>query len=189
MDEYDQIFDWYLNARNNETGVNSVKLAFKDLNRGSTVVDLGCGTGIPLALKLNEMGIHVIGVDSSKLMVEAFKKNFPNNEVMHSSIQSFEFPKKHVDAVLCWGCLFHLTPNDQITVLNKIFNSVKSGGRYLFTSAKENDNKTGEMNGIKFKYYSLGSVKYNELANNAGWKQIHESEDEGNNYEYLFERM
>jgi len=188
LKEYDQIFDWYLASRNDETGVDSVKLAFKDLKPGSIIVDLGCGTGLPLVNTIKKMGIEVIGVDSSKLMVEAFKTNFPNTEVINLPIQDYIFPNTVVHGALCWGCLFHLKPVNQIKVLNNVFNAVTKGGRFLFTSAKEKDNRVGKMNDISFNYYSLGSAKYNEVANNAGWKLIHESEDKGQNYEYLFER-
>lgn len=189
MKEYDQIFNWYLASRDHDTGVHSVELAFKSLAAGSTIVDLGCGTGLPLVKKMQQMKMNVIGVDSSILMIESFKTNFPNTEVVHSRLQDYVFPKTKVNGVLCWGCLFHLIPNDQIEVLTNVFNSVVCGGKFLFTSAKQKDSTTSEMNGTSFKYYSLGSAKYIELANNACWKLIHESEDAGNNYEYLFEKL
>ena len=188
MKEYDQIFDWYLKSRNDDTGVESVKFAFKKLKPGSTIVDLGCGTGLPLAKTVKQMEMDVLGVDSSRLMIESFKTNFPNTTVIHSRLQDYVFPKTTIKGVLCWGALFHLTPDDQIEVLNNVFNSVASGGRFLFTSANEKNTTIGEMNGISFKYYSLGSAAYNELAKNAGWELIHESEDDGNYYEYLFEK-
>ena len=91
--------------------------------------------------------------------------------------------------VCCVGDVYlHLPPDDQVKLLNNIFSSVCTGGRLLFSSAKENDQTTGQMNGVTFNYYSLGSEKYNELAESAGWKLIHESADEGKNYQYLFEK-
>ena len=189
MQEYDQIYEWYLEARNYVTGVNSVQSAFSLLGNGSTVVDMGCGTGIPLTATLNNMGLRVIGVDSSPKMIGAFKKNLPDCETQITPIQDYVFSNNTISGALCWGCMFHLSPEDQISVLNNVFSSVSIGGRFLFTSAKEKDSTTGEMDGVTFSYYSLGSDKYNELAINAGWKLIHESEDEDKNYEYLFERV
>lgn len=189
MQEYDQIYGWYLQARNLVTGVNSVESAFSQFGKGSTVVDLGCGTGVPLATKLNDMGLRVIGVDSSAKMIDAFKANLPGSETHLTSIQDYVFSNCTISGALCWGCMFHLRPEDQISVLNNVFGSVSIGGRFLFTSAKENDSKTGEMDGVEFSYYSLGSDKYNKLAIKAGWKLIHESEDEDKNHEYLFERI
>ena len=189
MQEYDQIYEWYLETRNHVTGVNSVKSAFSFLGDRSTVVDLGCGTGIPLTATLNNIGLRVIGVDSSPKMIGAFKKNLPGCETQLTPIQDYVFSNNTISGVLCWGCMFHLPPEDQISVLNNVFSSVSIGGRFLFTSAKEKDSTTGEMDGVTFSYCSLGSDKYNELAINAGWKLIHESEDEDKNYEYLFERV
>lgn len=189
MQEYDQIYEWYLDARNNVTGVESVLSAFGGFKRGATVVDLGCGTGLPLASVVTSMGLRVIGVDSSEQMINAFKANFPDAEANLIKVQNYTFPKAELSGALCWGCLFHLLPDDQIKVLGNVFSSITSGGRFLFTAAKEKDYKTGEMDGVIFQYYSLGSEKYNELAEKAGWRLIHESEDEGKNYEYLFEKL
>ncbi|MFK7815996.1 MAG: class I SAM-dependent methyltransferase, partial [Gammaproteobacteria bacterium] len=130
----------------------------------------------------------IIGVDSSDLMVQSFKSNFPEAEAHHLPMQDYVFPNTEIGGVLCWGCLFHLTPDEQIKFLSKVFNVVAIGGRFLFTAAKEKSEKTGEMNDVTFNYYSLGSAKYNQLAKDAGWILIHESEDKDRNYEYLFER-
>ncbi len=189
MQEYNQIYEWYLDTRNTVTGVESVLSAFDGLKKGSTVVDLGCGTGLPLATALTSMGLRVIGVDSSSRMINAFKNNLPNAKTKLIKLQDYTFPKTKISGVLCWGCLFHLSPDDQIKVIRNVFSSVTCGGRFLFTSAKEKDCRTGEMDGVTFEYYSLGSEKYNEIARNAGWRLMHESEDEGKNYEYLFEKL
>ena len=109
MQQYDQIFEWYLDARDHQTGVDSVKAAFANLDPCSTVVDLGCGTGLPLAMTLKNMGLQVIGVDSSYKMVEAFKANLSECKIHHALIQDYAFPEKRIDGVLCWGCLFTFT--------------------------------------------------------------------------------
>ena len=189
MQEYEQIFEWYKATRNSHTGVASVRSAFSELQKGSTVVDLGCGTGQPLVMCLLEMGMHVVGVDSSEQMISEFKKICPVAEAVLCDISKYTFPAQNISGVLSWGCIFHLTPRVQVQVINKVFNAVKSGGRFLFTSSKDQDRQSGEMNGVCFHYYSLGSAKYNELAENAGWQLIREGEDEADNYQYLFQKL
>ena len=189
MREYDQIYEWYVSTRDHQTGVNSVKNAFSAFDPGTSIVDLGCGTGQPLASTLKEMGLNVIGVDSSSKMAEKFHANFPQFEIHHSTIQDYEFAESPIYGALCWGCLFHLPPEAQILLLNNVFTALSTGGRFLFTSAKEKDQTTGRMNGIVFNYYSLGSDQYQQLASAAGCKLIHESEDQAKNYEYLFEKV
>ncbi|MFK7815919.1 MAG: methyltransferase domain-containing protein, partial [Gammaproteobacteria bacterium] len=104
MHKYDQIFDWYLSSRNNETDVHSVKFAFKGLSPGSKIFDMGCGTGLPLARTLEQMEMNIIGVDSSDLMVQSFKSNFPEAEAHHLPMQDYVFPNTEIGGVLCWGC-------------------------------------------------------------------------------------
>ena len=184
--EYEQIFEWYIDSRNHETGVESVKNTFSKLPSSATVIDLGCGTGIPLARVLADMGFSVIGLDSSEKMVNSFRKNLPESTVLNALIQEFDYSEYMFEGALCWGCLFHLKPNDQVKLLNKIFKSIQTGGRFLFTSAQESGSKKGEMDGVEFHYYSLGSKKYNKIAEKAGAKLIREYEDDG--YVYLFEK-
>ena len=185
--EYDEIYEWYIGARNHNTGVESVKAAFGTLPQGATVIDLGCGTGVPLASVLVNMGLQVIGLDSSRKMIDSFRDNFPECTSYNIAIQDFDYTDYFFDGALCWGCLFHLQPDEQIRLLNKVFNSVQFGGRFLFTSAKESNAKKGEMINVEFNYYSLGSYKYNQLAKEAGWILISEFEDDG--YVYLFEKI
>jgi 2-polyprenyl-3-methyl-5-hydroxy-6-metoxy-1,4-benzoquinol methylase len=39
---------------------------------GGTVLDLGCGTGVPISQALIERGFNLYGVDASRTMVGAF---------------------------------------------------------------------------------------------------------------------
>ena len=186
MKEYDQIFEWYKAARSSSVGVEVVRNLFVGLPQGSTIVDYGCGTGRPLTAVLLEMGFKVIGVDSSQKMIASYGKSFPEAAAYQMPIQEFPIKDHQVTGVVCWGCLFHLTPNQQQQVLASIFSSIGQGGLLLFTSALEAGETTGEMDEVRFSYHSLGSDAYKQIANGYGWKLLFESYDEYDNYLYAF---
>jgi ubiquinone/menaquinone biosynthesis C-methylase UbiE len=50
------------------------------LAKGSTVLDLGCGSGRPVAQHMVERGLIVTGVDSSRTMVAFCRDRLPNQE-------------------------------------------------------------------------------------------------------------
>jgi 2-polyprenyl-3-methyl-5-hydroxy-6-metoxy-1,4-benzoquinol methylase len=56
-----------------------------------TVLDLGCGTGIPVSKIFIDQGMTVYGIDASPTMVEAFKKNFPNTIIACEGVEDSFF--------------------------------------------------------------------------------------------------
>lgn len=60
-------------------GVSSVRGWAKTLQPGSEVLDLGCGTGIPVSKILIDESMMVYGVDASPSMAKNFPTEFPQN--------------------------------------------------------------------------------------------------------------
>lgn len=101
-------------------------------NRTRTVVDLGCGTGEHVTT-LQSMGYKIIGIDSSKPMLEIAKKRFPNCRFQPGLIQKFQ-TNKNIDAVLClFGTFNYLITNEDIeATLNKLKQNLKHHGLAIF---------------------------------------------------------
>ena len=77
MHEYDLIAEWYATDRDHGTGIPEVTALSDSLPRGATVLDVGCGTGIPVTRALMAAGHSVLGVDSSTEMLRRFQVNCP----------------------------------------------------------------------------------------------------------------
>jgi ubiquinone/menaquinone biosynthesis C-methylase UbiE len=73
MHEYDLIADWYATERQGPTGVPELQFLIASLPKGASVLDVGCGTGVPLTRTLLGAGCNVVGVDSSSRMLESFQ--------------------------------------------------------------------------------------------------------------------
>jgi ubiquinone/menaquinone biosynthesis C-methylase UbiE len=77
---YESIAEIYINSRGravNGIGSSTVRAWARTFNKGSIVLDLGCGTGIPVTKILLEAGLNAYVVDASLKMVEDFRRNFP----------------------------------------------------------------------------------------------------------------
>lgn len=161
-------------------GTSSVRNWIKKAPKNSDVLDLGCGTGFPLAKVLVEENMNVFGIDDSPTLVREFQKNFPNLPVACEAVENSRFFNKKFDAILVWGLLFLLSPENQILLLQKISRSLHSKGRLLFTAPEQavewDDTLTTKRS------RSLGSKRYQEILLENDLKVVKEYQDEGDNH-------
>ena len=75
MREYDLIADWYATDRDVQTGIPEVIALAESAPSGARVLDVGCGTGIPITRTLLTAGCEVFGIDSSAQMLARFHVN------------------------------------------------------------------------------------------------------------------
>ena len=188
MREYEQIFDWYVATRSPDCGVREVVEFAACLAPQSTILDIGCGNGLPISKCLIERGHRVFGIDSSPKMVTAFRRNFPGAQVECASVAQASFPPATFDAAVAWGVFFHLAADDQERALAVVAASLRPGGKFLFTSGQENGTRDGQMDGVDFHYVSLGSEGYARLLRENGMRLLNEFYDDLQNYYYVAEK-
>ena len=141
MHQYDLIADWYATERLGPGGIPELQSLIATLPYGATVLDVGCGNGLPLTKKLLDAGYNVIGVDSSSRMLERFTMNCPGTRFICSPIQSANLQGLMFDAAVAWGVLFHLPHDEQRKATAKIASVLKPGGLFLFTAGDELDGR------------------------------------------------
>jgi len=78
------------------------------LDRGATVLDLGCGAGIPATKLLADSGFAVIGVDFSEVQVERARNLVPNATFVCADMALWECAASAFDAVVSFYALIHL---------------------------------------------------------------------------------
>ncbi len=64
--------------RSSRIGARQIRAWARTLPPGATVIDLGCGTGIPTTEALLAEGLNVYALDAAPSFVEAFRHCFPN---------------------------------------------------------------------------------------------------------------
>lgn len=68
---------------------------------GGRILDLGCGSGKPIARYLLDPGYRVTGVDASPEMLRFARKNCPDAELVLGDMRSVELPGAYHGAILC----------------------------------------------------------------------------------------
>ena len=100
MREYDLIAGWYASERVDETGVPEAITLASSIRRGSLVLDVGCGNGIPITRALLREGHQVVGLDNSSAMLTHFKHNCPEAFAARGIVQSCPFADGTFDAAV-----------------------------------------------------------------------------------------
>jgi len=87
------------------------------LTQGATVLDLGCGSGMPVAHNIVQHGRHVTGVDSSPTMISLCRNRMPEQEWIVSDMRAVALGRRF-NGILGWDSFFFLRPDDQRKMFN-----------------------------------------------------------------------
>ena len=185
MREYDRIADWYARTRSLTVGLPELDALAGELPPGAAVLDLGCGTGIPLTQRLAEHGFRVTALDSSDEMVRRVRAALPGVPVRCERAEAAHVAAGSFDAVVAWGVLFHLSAADQGALIDRVASWLRPGGRFLFTSGDAEGERTGTMDGVAFRYVSLGVDGYRRRLERAGLRLVRHGEDAAGNAVYV----
>lgn len=100
------------------------------LQPGSAVLDVGCGTGKPVADQLARAGHEVYGIDVSQKMIEV-AQNQVEGRFVKADMTSFE-PETKFDAVYTVFSLFQLTNNEIYKMIFRFSEWLQPGGLLVF---------------------------------------------------------
>lgn len=98
------------------------------LPRGASVLDLGCGTGVPTARVLTDQGHRVLGVDTSSKMLDLARKQVPGAIFIKQDMRDAAFSADEFDAVSAYFSLMMLSRSDISLVLGRVRTWLKPGG-------------------------------------------------------------
>jgi cyclopropane fatty-acyl-phospholipid synthase-like methyltransferase len=90
------------------------------LEPGSSVLDLGCGSGKPADVEISKEH-QVTGVDISQAQINLARQNVPTGHFLHGDAGSAEFPPSSFDAVVSFYTLEHIPREEHKTVLRRIY--------------------------------------------------------------------
>jgi len=171
-----------IETRSTGIGTKEVHAWAQSLPPGATVLDLGCGPGIPLTEILVEQGLHVFAVDAAPSFIAVFRQNLPGVPVACETVMESDFFGRSFDAVLAWGLMFLLPVDEQIRLIGRIAETLSPGGRLLFTAPAEPVSWTDAMTGLESR--SLGLAAYQRHLVEAGLNPLRDYEGEGQNHHY-----
>jgi len=169
-------------APSTAVGARAVRDWARTLPPGAAVIDLGCGSGLPITKVLVSEVLKVYGIDASPSLVEAFRHNLPEIPVACESVQGSSFFNRTFDGAVAWGLIFLLRPEEQRRLIQRVASLLVPGGRFLFTSCADTEPLVWNdaMTGLESR--SLGAAEYRKLLSKADLCVTGEHEDEGRNH-------
>ncbi|MEX2179552.1 MAG: class I SAM-dependent methyltransferase [Gemmatimonadaceae bacterium] len=163
-------------------GVAAVRLWARGLSPGGAILDLGCGSGVPIATALNNDGFAVYGIDASASLTASFRRRLPHAHVACEAVEDSRFFGRTFDGVIAVGLLFLLPPELQRHLIRKVGAALNPDGRFLFTSPAQVCAWTDVLTGRES--HSLGAEEYKAALREAGLMLVGEYQDEGQNHYY-----
>jgi|SRR5579859_5267058 len=167
-------------------GASEVRQWARELPPGSPVLDLGCGTGVPISQALFESGLVVHGVDASPTLIAAFRARFPAAPAECSTVEDSQFFYRTFAGVVAWGLMFLLSPASQALLIQKVAAALDPGGLFLFTSPELACEWLDGMTDLPS--ISLGADRYAALLRAEGLALVGHRRGAGDNFYYLAEK-
>lgn len=163
-------------------GLPTIREWAASLPRGGSVLDVGAGSGEPMAAALIEAGFEVWAIDASPKMVAAFQRRFPEVAVACEPAEHSRFFNRTFDGVLAIGLVFLLPEDSQHELIRRMAAALKPGGSLLFSAPRQvcvwDDLLTGRPSA------SLGMDKYLSIIDGCGLQFAGAHVDEGENHYY-----
>lgn len=101
------------------------------------VVDLGCGSGVPVARDLVAAGHRVTGVDFSPVQVRRARQLVPAATFLESDLTSVRFSPESLDAVFAFYSIIHVPLAEQPALIHRIAGWLRPGGLFAATMGHE----------------------------------------------------
>lgn len=184
---YDRIAEqWHANFRG-QPYIDKV-LGYADrildgLPPRARVLDLGCGTGNPIAKHIIERGFSVVAIDQSKEMLKIAKTVIPEAELIYGDMIETQLPGK-LSAVVAWDSIFHVGRKYHSGIYRKISDALEIGGKLLLSTGGSDSGEAGvegftsEMFGHTFFYSGFAPKAARKLLEAAGFEiEIWEIDD------------
>lgn len=149
-------------------------LLLEGLAPGARVLDLGCGTGRPIAEHLVARGFTATGVDQSSRMLARAHARLPEASWTEARIEDFVPVARGFAAVVAWDSLFHVPREHHADVFARVRAALPRGGRFALTvGGSAHPAFTDTMLGRTFFYDSHPPEEATALLVAAGFAVVH----------------
>lgn len=176
---YEKIANWFDKHRSYDLQMekNYLDLVISHIPKAGKILDVGCGTGMPIARYFLDHGFAVTGIDASEKMLDKAKTYVPEAELLLKDMRSMALGAQF-EAIILWHSFFHLPAEDQAMMFSLIETHIKPHGIILFTSGPDAGEAWGENGGENLYHASLSTAHYQDLLKQHHFEVlIHKIED------------
>src|ERR1700683_1280932 len=132
------------------------------LPQGTTVLDLGCGGGSPIALHMVAQGSRVTGVDTSSTLISLCRTRMPAQEWIVGDMRSLALGRRF-GGLLAWDSFFHLNHKDQKSMFRIFSAHAAPTAILMFNAGFGHGEAIGSYRGDPLYHASLDATEYGTL--------------------------
>lgn len=129
---------------------------------GRNILDIGCGSGQPIAKYFIDNKCQITGVDGAAAMTDIAREKFPQHTWIAADMRNLpSLGKFH--GLIAWHSFFHLKPEDQRPMFETFSRLCCPGAALMFTSGTSLGEEIGTYAGQPLYHGSLDSTEYRHL--------------------------
>ena len=132
---YDRLGNLYSAERDKFDNRKEIGVFTSKLPVSGRVLDAGCGTGIPVARHLVQMGIEVMGIDFSKTMVASARENVPGATFKQMNMAEIDLTPESFDGVISTYAIIHIPREKHARIFRSFHSILKPRGVMLVSVA------------------------------------------------------
>jgi len=173
---YDRIAeDWNKDHLHDTWWIDGAQKFSSLLGPGSTILDVGCGSGIK-AKYFIERGFRVAGIDLSEKMIEIAQREVPQGNFKVMDMYDISELTESFDNIFMVAALLHIKKEKAPNVLSAFASKLRPGG-YFYVGVKEQRSGRKEEEIVKendygydyerfFSYFTFDEIKkyFSDLA-------------------------
>jgi SAM-dependent methyltransferase len=118
---------------------------------GARILDLGCGTGIPIARYLIDHGFRVTGIDSSAAMLALARRHCPEADLILADMAELELDGPF-GGIVAWDSVFHVPRARHGRVFAEMARMLTPGAPLLLSVGGSEGDFTAPMFEVEFSY-------------------------------------
>jgi ubiquinone/menaquinone biosynthesis C-methylase UbiE len=125
----------YQNGSKTQQAVGSRMIDMLNVEKGSTVLDLGCGTGYLTKVLSERVGPEgkVVAVDPDGERLKIARENHSASNIEYIQADDKTFPPGQYDLIFC-NIVIHWI-SDKESLLKRVYKNLRIGGCFAFTTA------------------------------------------------------
>ncbi len=142
------------------------------LERGSRILDLGCGAGRPIDKFFIYRGHKVTGIDISEKQIKLARRNEPRARYAVKDISNLQKEEYQADAIVSFYTILHIPRETHEELFEKINSFLPEGGLVLVTMGSSEWEGIGDFYGVEMYFSHYGPEKNREILERTGFKVI-----------------
>ena len=141
---YNEIGQKYMDYRSIFSNLKELKYILTLLPENGKILDVGCGTRVPIARYFVDKGFSVTGIDISETMIELAEQNVSEAKFYRYDMNDLDFPELSFDCITAIYSLFHAPKEKHFSILENFYRMLKPKGILFFCIGTDSGDYYGD---------------------------------------------